>query len=107
MLPITTHSDFARRLVATLSAGLVFFLVLAAASPRVHAELHADHAVPHADGCAVVMFTSGVTAAVAAVLVAVPRLFGRELSRVTVREIFVTEPCYLRQPERGPPAIQE
>ncbi len=107
MVPIITTPELLRRFAASLSAGLVLLLTLAAASPKLHEELHADHAVPHADACAVVLFAAGVTAALATALVSAPRLCARELVGGEAPEIFLVAPRYLWQPERGPPSNQE
>jgi hypothetical protein len=103
-MPRRPHaSDLLRRLLAAGAAALVLALTVFAASPDLHRKLHA-HA-DHDDGCAVVLFASGVPLPVSAV-VAVPPPASFEVPRATVaEEIFVCSPRYLRLPERGPPAL--
>lgn len=104
-----TPSPF-RRFIAALGVALVLLLGVAAVNPIVHAHLHdADHAghdnapaaSPHI--CAVVLFASGVTFALAAIAVAAPQLVWRERPVLAAAKLYLTPPRYLRQPERGPP----
>jgi len=93
------------RVLATCCAALVFALGLFAASPILHDQLH-HH--PHAstdDGCAVVLFASGVSSPLGAVYVAPPSTEWRETSHAVADEAFFAVPRYLRQPERGPPEL--
>lgn len=92
-----------RRLLAAGGVALLLFLTVAAASPALHHWLHADGADGASDNCAVVLFTSGITLAAAAVAVAAPRGLPREPRRAAAFELFLSPPRYLRQPERGPP----
>lgn len=92
-----------QRIGAAWAAVLLLVLTLAAASPTLHEWLHSA-GVDAEDGCAVVLFASGITAAAAAIAITLPTVAWR-VSRVTAyQEFFVATPRYLRLPERGPPA---
>mgnify|MGYP001599494232 CR=1 FL=1 len=109
MFACTRHTGatgpFFRRFVAVVGIALVLMLGISAASPSLHRNLHGDHG-PDAtsDNCAVVLFASGFTLAVAMAAVVAPRLVWRERIAPFVGELFLASPRYLRQPERGPPA---
>lgn len=98
-------TDPLRRLMAAGGALLVLALTVLAANPRLHEKLHADDPAPHTDGCAVVLFANGValTVALTPALPAVAEW--RVTPAAVVTEIFLAAPRYLRQPERGPPAL--
>jgi hypothetical protein len=87
-------------------AGLVFALTVFAASPSAHDLLHDDsHQHTAGDnGCAVLMFASGVSLPVAPLALTPPILLVRGISPATAAEVFLVAPRYLRQPERGPPS---
>lgn len=98
-------SGVLRRTVAAGCAALVLALTIFAASPSAHELLHDDthpHAVPE-DGCAVVMFASGVSLPVAPVSITPPSAVAQTSSPVQATEIRLVSPRYLRHPERGPP----
>jgi hypothetical protein len=97
-------AEFFRRLLAGGSAVLVFALSLFAASPALHDWLHHGSDATD-DGCAVVLFASGVSLPLDTPVVAPPVAIAQVESRQVAREIFVASPRYLRQPERGPPAL--
>lgn len=92
-----------RRLLAAGGIARVFALGLFAASPSLHALLHQHDQAPAEDGCAVVLFASGVSAPPA--LVAVPPVAAewQEQSFADATNWFVDSPRYLLQPGRGPP----
>ena len=100
-------SDRFRRWIALGSAALVLALSVFAASPAAHGLLHADHdhetAARTDDGCAVVLFASGVALPVGPVDVLPPTAVPQGISPVTAAEFYLVSPRYLRQPERGPP----
>lgn len=98
--------SFLHRLLATGCAALVLALTIFAASPSAHGLLHDDgHSVATGeDGCAVVMFASGVSLPVAPLSVTPPVSVPQGISPVTAAEVFLVSPRYLRQPERGPPS---
>jgi zinc transporter ZupT len=103
-MPARSHaSPLLRRLLAAGSVALVLLLAVLAACPELHRWLHSD-ADHDSHACAVALFASGVTLAAGAVAVAAPALVWHERPAVTVEEIFLAPPRYLRQPERGPPA---
>ena len=86
-------------------AGMVFALAVLAASPVAHDCLHADDAPVSEDQCAVVLFAHGVSAPLSHVVVTAPISTGQTTLRAVATEVFVSRPRYLRQPERGPPAL--
>ena len=102
--PLQRHSwiDFLHRFGAAGAAALVFALGLLSASPELHSLLHDTDGD---DGCAVVLFANGVSAPLGAIAVTPPAPEWVEQAGVVAPEIFLTAPRYLRQPERGPPAV--
>jgi hypothetical protein len=93
-----------RRLFAAGGAAVVLLLAILAASPALHAWIHADsHA--ESDDCAVVLFASGVTLAATAIAISLPPREWAVVQPVEARDFFPAAPRYLRQPERGPPAV--
>ena len=118
-LPPHVPADFVRRLLAAGCAALVFALTIFAASPVAHEWLHvpakhsgcSDHAhktapvAAETHDCAVVLFASGVSLPVSPVAIAPPEAVVQPASPVTAAEIDLVSPRYLRQPERGPPAV--
>lgn len=99
------RADFFRRFLAGASAALVFALGVFAASPVLHNWLHDVDATQVDDGCAVVLFASGVSVPLGAISIAPPAAEWREFIRPTAPEVFLVSPRYLRQPERGPPLV--
>ncbi len=95
---------FGRRVLTTASAALVLALAVFAASPGLHAKLHAtDNG--HDDGCVISLFAAGTPVPVGSVCT-VPAVAELRAPRATVAdEILVSEPHYLRHPERGPPGV--
>lgn len=94
-----------RRLLACAGVLLVLLLGTASVSPTLHELLHAD-ADEHVDfdhRCAVVLFASGVTFALAAALLTLRQITWTEFFRSETAVLFLAPPRYLRQPERGPP----
>ena len=97
---------FLRRGLGFGCAALVLALTIFAASPSAHGLLH-DHGHCHAvsdEGCAVVMFASGISLPVAPLAITPPANVVQGISPVTAAEVFLVSPRYLRQPERGPPS---
>jgi hypothetical protein len=99
------RADLFRRILAGGAAALVFALGVFAASPALHDWLHGADATPADDGCAVVLFASGVSVPLGAIAVAPPVERGRETRCFVPQEILLASPRYLRQPERGPPQL--
>lgn len=107
-------ADFSRRLLAAGCAALVLALTIFAASPAAHEMLH-DNGPGHEHcpqtaaedhSCAVVLFASGVSLPVEPLYVLPPTTVPAGISPVTAAEVFLVSPRYLRQPERGPPAVR-
>ncbi len=99
------RAELLRRILAGGAAALIFALGVFAASPVLHNWLHATAAPPADDGCAIVLFASGVSVPLGAIALAPPVVEWREFAQPIVREIFLASPRYLRQPERGPPVV--
>jgi len=104
VIPLSPRPSLPHRLFAVAALLLVLALTVLAASPDLHARLHAgdSDAVAHETGCAVTLFAQGVEPLLALVLLLAP------LVRVIVappaaRELFLVRPRFLRIPERGPP----
>lgn len=95
-------SEFLHRLGAAGAAALVFALGLLAASPELHGLLHDTDSD---DGCAIVLFANGVSAPLGVIAVTPPESSWIEQPLASARDIFLTAPRYLRQPERGPPSV--
>ena len=96
-----------RRVLAGSCAALVLALTIFSASPVAHNSLHVDGAQPaQDDGCAVVLFASGVALPVGPITVPAPSETPQAISPATAAEVFLVSPRYLRHPERGPPAIE-
>ena len=92
-----------RRFLAAAGVTLLLLLTVSTASPALHHWLHGGSAVDADDNCAVVLFASGLTLAVGALVVAAPRVVWSDRRVRIVEEILLASPRYLRQPERGPP----
>lgn len=94
-----------RRILAGACAALVLALTIFAASPKAHDLLHdSDHEhTLDGDGCAVVLFASGVSLEVGPIAVTPPTTVAQGVSPVTAADVFLVSPRFLRQPERGPP----
>jgi len=103
--PRCRRADFVRRLLATGCALLVFGLGLFAASPILHQQLHHNADSSADDGCAIVLFASGVSVPLGAIAIIPPSAQWCESSHATAEQIFLASPRYLRQPERGPPVL--
>lgn len=94
-----------RRILAGGCAALVLALTIFAASPKAHDLLHGadpEH-TSDGDGCAVVLFASGISLAVGPIAVTPPTAVAQGVSPVTAADVFLVSPRFLRQPERGPP----
>ncbi len=96
-------AGFLHRWLAASAAALVLALGVFAASPQLHKWIHGDGGLPKDDECAVVLFASGVSSPVAAILVPLPPIAWQSYAHATRAEIFLASPRYLHQPERGPP----
>ena len=96
-------AEVVQRTLAVASAALVVALAIFAASPRLHDWLHSQAGLVGSDGCAVVLFASGVSMPLGAIVALPPALAWHDTPAAIAEEIFVTSPRYLRQPERGPP----
>jgi hypothetical protein len=91
-----------RRVLAAGCAALVFALGLFAASPNLHDQLH-HNTHPSDDGCAVVLFASGVSVPLTATPLPAPPIEWREESFVSSTELILAAPRYLLPPTHGPP----
>src|SRR4051812_522783 len=103
MIARFTHSasaPFFRRLLAAGSIALVLLLTVLAASPELHERIHGQVDHDDDDGCAVVLFASGVTLAVGVVALLPSAAVWHQQARSAIREIFLASPRYLHQPER-------
>lgn len=98
-------ADYFRRLLALCCAGLVFGLGLFAASPILHEQLHHNTHSSSDDGCAIVMFASGVSVPLAVTAMPPPSAEWREQPFVRSTEIHLDSPRYLLQPQCGPPVV--
>lgn len=94
-----------RRFSAAGCAALVFALTVFAASPLAHDWLHASDAHEDEAGCAVVLFASGVALPLAAPAIEPPNFVTDRVALATGGDVDLVTPRYLRQPERGPPAL--
>ena len=112
MVPANVRARFPTsvvlRLRPLLGAGaalLVLVLAVFAASPAWHHALHRDGGSTTSEDCAIDLFAHGVALPVGASPVPpAVRSSGRE-KQAQAGEIDLPEPRYLRQPERGPPAL--
>lgn len=95
---------FLHRLIAVGGAVLVLALTVFAASPALHEHLHDATHTHHDESCPIVLFTSSADAPPAPLSAPIPPLPTRLLAPSIAREIFLSPPRYLRQPERGPPS---
>ena len=84
---------------------LVLALTVLAASPHLHARLHADDAAhsPDEQGCVVTLFAQGVEPLLAAAFLIFAPLLRVIAAPPSAREVFLVAPRFLRLPERGPP----
>ena len=99
-----TLAEFLRRFFAAGGGALVLALAVFAASPVLHDRLHTATDTTHDDSCAVVLFAHGVSLPFGAIAAPVPPAACAAPAPAFPRELFVSPPRYLRQPERGPPA---
>ncbi|MEO6873933.1 MAG: hypothetical protein ABI222_03840 [Opitutaceae bacterium] len=97
------RSELPRRLLASVSIGLVLLLSVLASSPDLHRAFHHDGDSGHEDGCAVVLFAHGVSTTINTAILAATPTEWLTLSRPASIEIFLTSSRYLHPPERGPP----
>jgi hypothetical protein len=81
---------------------LVLALAIFAASPDLHAWLHADVSLTD-DECAVALFAGGVAAPAAAPAVHACLTVWHVPEYLSSDELFLASPRYRLQPERGPP----
>jgi hypothetical protein len=97
-------SERFRRLLAVACAVLLLALSVLAVSPTWHEWLHHDSHSAETDGCAVVIFSLGVTeAATAAILVLIAlRLWGKRAPAPVALDL--AAPCFQLPPACGPPA---
>ncbi len=94
---------FLHRLIAVGGAVLVLALTVFAASPALHEHLHDATQTQHDESCPIVLFASSADAPPAPLSAPAPSLTACAFAPSIAREIFVSPPHYLRQPERGPP----
>ncbi|HEY0968327.1 MAG TPA: hypothetical protein VGD88_13125 [Opitutaceae bacterium] len=112
--PLTAPS----RVLAFALVWLVFGLSLISSSPEAHAFVHRSeqasaHDCDHAHSaptqstehvCAVVLFAGGVELP-AATYLPLPTVTVAPAAQAAYAALFLPVPRYLRQPERGPPAV--
>ena len=98
-------TGFLRRFIAVGSAALVLALTIFASSSELHGRLHSAGDTDGDDGCAVVLFASGVSLPLGAITAPPPPIGWRAQPVVPAGEIFLATPRYLRRPERGPPVV--
>ncbi len=103
MSPRTTLADFLRRLFAAGGIALVLALTVFAASPALHEHLHDATDTAHDESCPIVLFANSADVPAAALSAPAPLPTSHTLAPTVAREIFLSPPRYLRQPERGPP----
>lgn len=96
-------ADGFRRWIAAGCSALVLALTVFAASPSLHNWLHNHDGIAGDDACPVVLFASGVSLPLGAIIVTPPAAEWRETPHASTAEVFLVTPRYLRQPERGPP----
>ena len=84
---------------------IVLALVVLTASPALHHWLHDQGSTPGDDVCAVELFGNGVSMPLDRIEAGAPTLEPHTPSATTVAELWIVSPRYLRQPERGPPAV--
>lgn len=96
--------EFLRRLYAAGGIALVLGLTVFAASPALHDLLHSATDTTHDDACPVVLFAQGMVAPTEPVTAPLPPVHFVSAAPTAARQIFLSPPRYLRQPERGPPA---
>jgi len=101
-LRLVPSVDHFRRVLAVTCATLVLALGIFAASPDLHGRLHVDHGLGD-DGCAIAVFSGGVSTPVAAIAVPLPPVAWRIYAHVAPGELLLSSPRFLRQPGRGPP----
>ena len=96
-------ADLLRRLLAAGCVALVFALGLFAVSPSLHERLHHDTDQVADDGCAIVLFASGVSVPLAVTAVPPAPVVWCEQLQLSPTEIILSSPRYLLPPELGPP----
>jgi hypothetical protein len=101
----TTLLDLTRRFTAAGSVLLVLALTAFAASPELHEHLHDATHTEHDESCPIVLFALSADAPPAPLSAPAPSLIACAFAPSIAREIFVSPPHYLRQPERGPPSV--
>lgn len=92
-----------RRLMAGGLAALVLTLSLLAVSPETHHALHAGDSCQAEESCPIVLMAAGVDLPPVAPIVLPPVVLPDVPATLVESTVFVPEPRYLRQPERGPP----
>ena len=100
----TPFTAFLHRLIAVGGAVLVLALTVFTASPALHEHLHDATHTHHDESCPIVLFASSADAPAAPLAAPAPLPTALTLAPTIAREIFLSPPRYLRQPERGPPS---
>ncbi len=100
---LSRFNECLRRLLAIGCVALVFALGVFAASPVLHDQLHRDAVPPADDGCAVVLFASGVSVPLAMVEVSPEPMEWCGQEFVGSDELLLDSPRYRLLPGRGPP----
>lgn len=107
----------AQRLLAGFLVLVVLALAVLAVSPDAHAWLHAHERnsrtaasdnpsnAPDNDGCAITLYTHGITAALDIPRLAAPKEDWWQMPAAIQQALYLSVPRYLRQPERGPPVV--
>lgn len=94
-----------RRLLAGSGVAVMLALTVFAASPTLHNWLHGEGDCGGSDACPVALLGQGLS--LSAGITALPPVAHEWAAAVVplVEEISLVSPRYLRQPERGPPAV--
>ena len=93
------------RLLAAGCAALILLLTILAASPELHQRFHHETQPDRDDGCAVVLFSLGITgAAAAAILVVVAQCLAEKVVTAPAG-VDLTAPRFQHPPGCGPPAV--
>ncbi len=93
-----------RRVLASGCVALILVLGVFAASPALHERLHHSLRSAQDEGCAVVLFASGVPVPLAMIAVPPTPVEWRDQIFFGSTELLLDSLRYLLQPGRGPPA---
>ena len=97
------YSEIFRRVLAAGCIALVLALGVFAASPGLHEQLHHHDQSSGDDGCAVVLFSNGVSVPLAMPTVPPAPVEWSSQPLAHTTELWSDSPRYLLKPGRGPP----